>query len=180
MDSPGLTDVLHFWFDELEPSDWFKKSEALDQIIRERFTSLHRQLSQDSSPVPSSANVLSQVIVLDQFSRNMFRDRPEAFAFDDKALRLAQLAVDNQWDKPMSCDERAFLYMPFMHSENARVHETALALFAQLEKKHYLEFEHKHKSIIDRFGRYPHRNQLLGRRSTAEELEFLKQPNSAF
>ena len=123
---------------------------------------------------------LAEIIVLDQFSRNLYRDQPQAFAHDSMALMLAQEAISLQLDAQLSPDHRSFLYMPFMHSESKLIHEFALKLFQRLGNEINLSFEKKHKLIIDRFGRYPHRNAILGRSSTAEELEFLTQPNSSF
>ena len=118
--------------------------------------------------------------MLDQFSRNMFRDSPLAFAQDPLALALAQEAVACGADQALSQIERNFLYMPYMHSESPAIHLQAVALFENNGIANSLDYEHRHKAIIDRFGRYPHRNAALGRASTPEELEFLKQPGSSF
>jgi len=123
---------------------------------------------------------LAEIIVLDQFSRNLYRDSPRAFAQDALALALAQEAISLKLDQQLSPEQRSFLYMPFMHSESQIIHEFALKLFQRLGNPENLDFEKKHKIIIERFGRYPHRNQILGRQSSAEELEFLTQPNSSF
>ena len=131
-------------------------------------------------PRASPEGQLAEILVLDQFSRNMFRDDSRAFAQDVLALVLAQEAVRSGADQSLSPTERAFLYMPYMHSESAAIHVEAVRLFDQPGLKGNLEFEHRHKAIIDRFGRYPHRNAVLGRDSTAEEREFLKQPGSGF
>ena len=120
------------------------------------------------------------MIVLDQFSRNLFRDSPRAFAQDGMALVLAQEAVRFGADAALSAQERVFLYMPYMHSESVTVHEAAVQLFTRNGIQNNLDFELKHKAIIDRFGRFPHRNAVLGRASTAEEIVFLQQPGSAF
>lgn len=118
--------------------------------------------------------------MLDQFSRNIYRDTPQAFENDAVALVLAQEAVAKGVDRQLAKVERSFLYMPYMHSESALIHEEALKLFTELGEPGNLDFERKHKAIIDRFGRYPHRNRILGRPSTPEELAFLRQPNSGF
>ena len=123
---------------------------------------------------------MAEIIVLDQFSRNLFRDSPAAFAQDALALALAQETVAQGLDLKLAPEQRSFLYMPYMHSESAKIHQIGLELFKQLGNPINLEFEQKHKVIIDRFGRYPHRNAVLGRTSTAEELEFLTKPNSSF
>ena len=118
--------------------------------------------------------------MLDQFSRNMYRDQPQAFACDALALALAQTAVATQADRHLEMRQRAFIYMPYMHSESPLIHSEAQALFSQTGLESSLASEHQHKTIIDRFGRYPHRNAILGRASTAEELEFLASPGSSF
>ena len=123
---------------------------------------------------------LAEIIVLDQFSRNMFRDSALAFANDTLALALSQEAVASGADKSLSAVEKSFLYMPYMHSESVQIHEIAVELFAREGLQNNLDFEIKHKKIIDRFGRYPHRNAVLGRVSTDEEIKFLAQPGSSF
>lgn len=175
-------DVINFWFDELMPKQWWVPDNAVDKLIRKRFASLHAKATKGDLTVwrNSPEGRLAEIIVLDQFSRNIHRGSPLAFACDALALELAQEAVANGTDQELPPDKRAFLYMPYMHSESKVVHEEAIRLFSQpcLEKS--LEFEHKHKTIIDRFGRYPHRNEILGRSSITEEIKFLKQQNSAF
>jgi uncharacterized protein (DUF924 family) len=120
------------------------------------------------------------VIVLDQFSRNMFRNQPQAFAWDPLSLALAQEAVAVGADQELTPQERSFLYMPYMHSESLIIHQVAIKLFEANGIEGNLKFEIAHMKIIERFGRYPHRNQILGRTSTPKELEFLKQPGSSF
>lgn len=175
-------EVIAFWFDELTPSDWWIKSPEFDQRIRDRFGALHAAASAGELWRWRSAPTgrLAEIIVLDQFSRNMFRDAPQAFAQDAMALTLAQEAVASGADEPLDTPQRCFLYMPYMHSESALVHEEALRLYDQPGLEKNLDFERRHKAIIDRFGRYPHRNAVLGRSSTAEEIEFLTQPGSSF
>ena len=123
---------------------------------------------------------MAEIIVLDQFSRNIYRDTPASFAQDTMALTLAQEMIALKMDQNLKPEQRSFLYLPFMHSESKIIHEHALKLFENLGNPINLEFEQKHKAIIDRFGRYPHRNEILGRTSTAEEIEFLKQPGHHF
>ena len=118
--------------------------------------------------------------MLDQFSRNVYRNTPKAFAQDPLALALAQEAIALGKDVELSPTQQSFLYMPFMHSESLLIHERAVELFKAPGMENNYEFEIKHKVIIDRFGRYPHRNEILGRESTAEEIEFLTQPGSSF
>lgn len=175
-------DILNFWFEEISPSAWWEKDESFDALLAERFGKLH-QAARQGELADWRVNVdgrLAEILVLDQFSRNIFRDKPEAFASDSMALVLAQEAVNQGLASQLSPIKRAFLYLPYMHSESAKIHEHAVKLFSDpgLEKNY--DFELKHKVIIDRFGRYPHRNKVLGRESTPEELHFLTQPNSSF
>ncbi len=123
---------------------------------------------------------LSEIILLDQFSRNIYRDKPAAFAQDALALALAQEAIAAGIASELTVDQRSFLYMPFMHSESELIHQQAVKLFSEPGLEASLEFEIRHKKIIDRFGRYPHRNEILGRTSTVEEQQFLAQPGSSF
>lgn len=174
--------VLDFWFKETTPQKWWQKDPEFDAYIASRFGSVHARAVKcelfDWRQGPSGR--LAEIIVLDQFSRNMFRDTPRAFAADNLALVLAQEAVSQQADKALQPIERSFLYMPYMHSESSLIHEQAEWLYRQNGLEDNLQFELRHKAIIDRFGRYPHRNAILARRSTPEELEFLQQPGSAF
>ena len=175
-------DVIQFWFEEIEPKQRFKKDPAFDALISERFADTHQQAARGllytwrEHPLDS----LAEIIVLDQFSRNMFRDTPLAFAYDTLALVLAQEAVRRKFDAELEDRYKSFLYMPFMHSESKEIHEIAMFLFDQPGLEDNYNFEVRHKNIIDRFGRYPHRNEILGRESTPEELEFLAQPGSGF
>jgi len=168
-----MQNVLKFWFEQLGKKNWFKKSESIDTLIRDQFLTLHAQVAScemwrwRDEPLGR----LAEIIVLDQFSRNMFRGQSESFAFDSLALALAQEAVSCGADRSLSDDERVFLYMPYMHSESAVVHERAVELFSKTKN---LQYELRHKDIIDRFGRYPHRNAVLGRESTQEELDWMK------
>lgn len=175
-------DVLDFWFQELSPKDWFSGDKALDEVIAERFGALHEQARQGElyqwRVTPEGR--LAEVIVLDQFSRNLFRGTPESFASDPMALALAQEAVASGADERLTPEQRTFLYMPYMHSESLKIHEEAVQLFKSNGIENNLDFEYRHKAIIERFGRYPHRNEILGRASTADEIEFLKQPGSSF
>lgn len=175
-------EVLTFWFDELEPAQWWRKDEALDRRISERFSDVHAAAARCElfEWRRRDRGRLAEVIVLDQFSRNIFRDSAPAFACDPLALALAQEAVSNGADASLAPAEKSFMYLPFMHSESLAIHEIAVRLFRDGGLDHNLDFEFKHKAIIERFGRYPHRNEVLGRTSTAEEIEFLKQPGSSF
>ena len=174
--------VLRFWFVELEPRDWWRKDPELDQRIASRFGALLETAAAGALVEwrTTPRGRLAEIIVLDQFSRNIHRGSAEAFANDALALRLAEEAVAAGAALELPVEERRFVYMPYMHSESAAVHETAMRLFATPGLEKNLDFERRHKAVIDRFGRFPHRNALLGRESTAEEIEFLKQPGSSF
>lgn len=179
---PNATDVLDFWFNELEPKDWFVSSSELDKTITFRFGDLLKSAAQSELFTwrDSAKGRLAEVIVLDQFSRNIYRNTPKAFAQDPLALALAQEAISLGLDQELETKQRSFLYMPFMHSESAIIHQQAVELFNEPGMENNYEFELKHKVIIDRFGRYPHRNDILGRSSSPEEVEFLTQPGSSF
>lgn len=174
--------VLDFWFEEIDPSLWFNKDELFDQQVTKRFERTYENIVEGKSENwrSSPRGRLAEIIVLDQFSRNMFRNSAKAFAADFLALSLAKEAIENGDDQKLNITERGFLYMPFMHSEDIKDHETAMKLFAQKGLENNLKFEILHKKIIERFGRYPHRNKILGRESTAEEITFLTEPNSSF
>ncbi len=175
-------DILDFWFSPETQPNWFAKSDQFDQSLKEKFGDILEQASKAElwSWRKNADGRLAEILVLDQFSRNIFRDTPRAFTQDSLALALAQEAISQDLDKQLSPEQRSFLYMPFMHSESKLIHEFALKLFQRLGNPENLEYEIKHKIIIDRFGRYPHRNQILGRESTEEELSFLTQPDSSF
>ena len=174
--------VLQFWFTEITPAQWWKVDPAFDRLISDRFSELHRQATRGElfEWRQQPRGRLAEVIVLDQFSRNMHRGTPQAFAADPMALALAQEAVAAQADLALSPAERAFLYMPFMHSESRLIHQVAERLFREHTPKHNHDFELRHQAIVERFGRYPHRNAILGRPSTPEELAFLAEPGSSF
>jgi uncharacterized protein (DUF924 family) len=175
-------DVIDFWFEELTPKDWWTKNLALDQKIKTRFADLHAKAHREEL-APWRANDmgrLAEIIVLDQFSRNMYRDDARAFASDELASRLAQEAVAVGAFDRLSQPHSPFLIMPYMHSESPEVHGLAVPLFVILENSNQLDFELRHKAIIDQFGRYPHRNGMLNRVSTKAEIEFLQQPGSSF
>lgn len=175
-------DILHFWFKELTPDLRFTKSSELDQKIRDRYLQIHSDImnGKTTSWRETPEGRLAEIIVLDQFSRNMFRNSAKAFASDELALSLAQLAVQSGDDKKLPLEQRSFIYMPYMHSEDAQIHRLAVELFSQKGLEETLKYEFMHKKIIDRFGRYPHRNKDLNRASTSEEIEFLKQEGSSF
>ena len=185
MTSPTTTDpaaVLHFWFDELSAAQHFAKDAALDAAIAQRFgptleAAARGELSGWRASTPGR---LAEIVVLDQFSRNVWRDTPRAFAQDGMALVLAQELVTQGLDRQLPSAQRAFAYMPYMHSESRVVQAQSARLFAQPGLEVNLPFALQHQAIIERFGRYPHRNAILGRASSDEELTFLRQPGSAF
>ena len=186
------TDVLDFWFGALGDPEygkarslWFTKSDATDQLVRDRFAgtveaALNGEID-DWALTPRSA--LASIIVLDQFTRNIYRDTPRSFAGDAHALRLASNLVDRSDDRLLAPAERWFAYMPFEHSEFLNDQLESVRLFQQLAEEGLpepLPWAIKHHDVIKRFGRFPHRNPILGRESTAEEQEFLKEKGSGF
>lgn len=174
--------ILKFWFEDTQPKQYFKRDPEFDALIRKRFLDVHRAAAQGElygwRTTPEGR--LAEIIVLDQFSRNLFRDSPRAFACDGMALVLAQEAVSAGADRALPAKQRAFLYIPYMHSESSLVHREAERLFSQPGLEENLKFERKHRAIIEHFGRYPHRNAALGRESTPEEQAFLSEPGSSF
>jgi uncharacterized protein (DUF924 family) len=174
--------VLSFWFTELTPKHHFAKDAALDETISSRFGATLEAAARCEFFAwrATAEGRLAEVLVLDQFSRNVYRDTPRAFAQDALALALAQELVASGQDRRLPLAQRSFAYMPYMHSESALVHAQAVVLVSQPGLEDTLRFELRHKEIIDRFGRYPHRNALLGRASSPEELAFLSEPGSGF
>ena len=175
-------DIIHFWFKEIDSKQWWKVDPVFDQLIAERFGATLRSASLGElwSWRDTPYGRLAEIIVLDQFSRNVYRGTPQAFAQDPMALALTQEAIRLKADEDMTPVERNFLYMPLMHSESQVVHAFAEQIFRERAPQANYEFELKHKRIIDRFGRYPHRNAILGRTSSVEEIEFLKEDGSSF
>ena len=175
-------EVFSFWFEEIEPKMWWIANPDFDSQIKARFLPVMTQAVQGElfpwRKEPKGR--LAEIIVLDQFSRNIFRNTPTAFSQDPLALVLSQEAVGKGVQVSLTATECGFLLMPFMHSESRQIHVMAESLYRELTSPNSYQFELRHKSIIDRFGRYPHRNEILGRVSSAEEIEFLKQPGSSF
>lgn len=172
-----VDEVLTFWFDEVGQDAWFKGNSKLDAKIRDRFGALYEKLSahapKEGAEDPRGA--LAAVILFDQFPRNMFRGKAKAFATDDLAIRIAREAVTSRFDEKLSPEERQFLYMPFQHSEVSADQEHAVMLFKAIDDEEALRYAIEHRDIIQRFGRFPHRNETLGRKSTPEELAFLEE-----
>jgi uncharacterized protein (DUF924 family) len=175
-------DILNFWFEEIPSAKWWKVDADFDAHIRERFGGLVQQAAAGELHAwrGDAKGRLAEIIVLDQFPRNIHRGTPGAFACDPVALVLSQEAVAAGALADLTPTERSFLLLPYMHSESPRIHVLAEALYREHAPPTNLDFELKHKAIVDRFGRYPHRNKILGRESTPEEIEFLKQPGSGF
>jgi uncharacterized protein (DUF924 family) len=175
-------DILHFWFEELSDKQHFAKDPVLDDAMRQRFGATLEAAARCELFAwrVNAPGRLAEILVLDQFSRNIFRDTPRAFAQDPLALTLAQELVASGLDHALPPAQRAFAYMPYMHSESALVHAQAVKLFGQPGLEDNFTFALRHQVIISRFGRYPHRNAVLGRNSTAEELAFLNEPGSSF
>jgi len=179
------TEVLDFWF-KRDRKDWFEKNPAFDEEIRARFLPLFQRALKNELEIwrREPASCLALVILLDQFPRNMFRGSAKAFCADPQARAAARGILDNSWDKAMTPDERMFAYLPFEHSESLADQERCLALMKEIsvfpETADLPRWAEAHLVIIRRFGRFPHRNAALGRPSTPEEAEFLKQPGSSF
>lgn len=174
--------VLNFWFVESTPDQWFEKNADYDRVIAERFGGLHSQAvaGQLNEWTKTADGSLALILLLDQFSRNLFRDDPRAFAQDAQALDIAKTAIEAGQDMEVPEDRRVFFYVPFEHSEELADQEASLPYFEALSNTEYLRYAIAHRDIIARFGRFPHRNQVLGRESTAEEAAFLKTPGSSF
>lgn len=181
MTSPTLDDVFSFCFEDTDRMQWFTKDPAFDQVIHQRFaTTLEQAAKGELYHWRQTAHGrATEIFVLDQFSRNLYRDTPQAFAQDTMALVLAQELVASGALDQFPERVAGFVLMPYMHSESVVIHEQAVELFTRYAPGH-LEAEMKHKVIVDRFHRYPHRNNILGRESTTEEQEFLTQPDSSF
>ena len=191
---PDARAVLDFWFDKNNEAYWFEQNDRFDKQIQDKFGGIWEAAKQGecvtwriaessldgNSSITALAGRLAEIIVLDQFSRNLCRGQASAFAQDGMALALAQEAIQQPYFDILPMQWRRFILIPFMHSESAMIHKRYLPLFEQLDDANTLDFEHRHKQIIDQFGRYPHRNEVLNRDSTEDEKNFLKQPNSSF
>ncbi len=175
-------DILAFWFGELQPAQWFRADAALDASIAARFGNVLVALRQQvpAAWTATARGTLAAVIVLDQFPRNIHRGTPDAFASDATALALASRLISKGGDRELSEVERQFLYMPYQHAEDLSVQERSLELYRALGNANVLDFATRHRDIIARFGRFPHRNVIVGRASTPEEVAFLQQPGSSF
>lgn len=187
----SVDEILDFWFGNAQESDygkarkvWFIKDPEFDQQVRTRFQATYQEAGKMDSWQQSPQGCVALVLLLDQFPRNMFRGEPGAFATDSQALSVAQQAIAHNLDQQLPPLQRWFLYIPFMHSENLKHQRQSVELFRQLrdvaETASAFPYAVKHLEVIERFGRFPHRNPILGRVSTPAEIEFLKQPGSSF
>ena len=181
-DRAAISDVLTFWYEDCTPEDWFKKDSDFDERLRTRFGALHDQacegLCDDWAETADGA--LALILLLDQFSRNLHREKQRAFAQDSKALEVARAAIKAGFDEQHTREHRLFFYVPFEHSEILADQEEGIAHFERYGDEKTLEYAIAHRDIIARFGRFPHRNKCLGRPSTPEELAFLETPGSSF
>jgi uncharacterized protein (DUF924 family) len=183
MSDQAIIDAVNgFWFEELTPEDWFKKSEARDETIKQRFAAIYDRLREGvpASWLETPDGYVAAIIVLDQFPRNMFRGEKRSFATDALALELAKQAIANGIDAQLAPIKRWALYLPFEHSENTADQVRCIELMTALKNPVALDWALRHKAAIDRFGRFPHRNAILGRDSNQEEIEFLREPASSF
>ncbi|PCJ36889.1 MAG: hypothetical protein COA75_06465 [Cellvibrionales bacterium] len=174
--------VIKFWFEETTPAQWWQKNDAFDALIRDRFLALHQSATQCELTEWRRRPLgrLAEIIIIDQFSRNLYRNQAQAFAHDSLALALAQQAIASDIAPRLSAKQRGFLYMPYMHSESQAMQNQSVQLFSQAGLGAHRSSARRHCDIIERFGRYPHRNKILRRTSTGEELAFLQQSGSAF
>ena len=156
-------EILSFWFDELESDDWWAQNDAVDEQIEERFLELWEEQKSKTADafLSSPRTALAAVILFDQFPRNMFRDSADAYSTDHLAQQIAEQAVDLELDEQLPEEQRVFLYMPFMHAEDLRLQTKSVALFTKLDRNE--KFANEHRDVIAKFGRFPHRNKVLGR-----------------
>ncbi len=179
---PDAQEVLDFWFQPEARQKWFAKDARFDAQITERFQSAYVAAKEGRLKhwLTTPHGLLAYILVLDQFSRNMFRGQAEMFATDALALAATHMALEKKWDEEMELDERRFLYMPLMHSETLEDQQRSVTLFEQKTDPYSAEYARQHQAIITRFGRFPHRNAILGRESTQAEQVFLTEPGSSF
>ncbi|MBX2859194.1 MAG: DUF924 domain-containing protein [Cellvibrionaceae bacterium] len=175
-------DILNFWFTDIPPAYWWQKDPAFDCLVEQKYSRLLASASRGELYEwrSTAEGRLAEILVLDQFSRNIHRGSALAFANDPVALCLSQEAISAGANRQLNAIQRSFLYMPFMHSESLLIHSKAEELFRENGNDVNYQFELQHKAIIERFKRYPHRNAVLGRVSTEAEMEFLQQPGSSF
>ena len=181
--SEEIPQILSFWFDEIPEKNWFIKDDAFDDLLRQRFEKIVRRAlaGQLDSWAEDADGLLALIILLDQMTRNIFRDTPMAFAGDDMALALTLKGIDRgDLDVLENQAQRQFMLMPIMHAEDLAIQEASLPLFEKYTNADSYDYAIRHRDIIARFGRFPHRSTILGRPLTDEEAAFLKGPNSSF
>ncbi len=176
-------DILDFWFEQYGPEDWFSKNEAFDQLIKVNFLNSYEEartgVLHEWLETPDS--LLAKIIVLDQFSRNMFRGDKRMYQADHLACFLSYLAIEKSFDQQFDDDQKLFIYLPLMHSEILKDQETCVAMIQNMDNIDMsLDYAIQHRDIVKEYGRFPHRNEILGRLSTPKELEFLKKEGSSF
>ena len=181
-DEKWIGEVIGFWFDELGPDAWFRKDAAVDQTIRKRFLILYEVLAKRlaAEALASPERALATVLVLDRFRRNLFRGSAQAFATDVLGREVSRGAIAKGFEKSFGKDQRLFLYLPFEHSEDKADQARSVELISSLGDPDLADWAVRHKAVVDRFGRFPHRNAVLGRASTPEEEAFLIKPGSSF
>lgn len=183
MDNESIQAIIDFWFVQHGPGDWFAENPDFDEAIRQNFLTVYEQLSKSGLPEhwrQSAQGYLAAILVLDQFPRNLFRQQPRAFATDAQALELAREAVTVGLDRELPETQRVFVYMPFQHSEVLADQQRSCELFRELGNDYYTDYAVRHLEVIQRFGRFPHRNAILGRENTVAEQAYLAQPGSGF
>ena len=177
-----IEQILHFWFEEITPKDWFTKNPDFDEQLKQRFGDLVEDAigARLDSWAKTKEGRLALILLLDQMTRNIYRDTPKAFAGDEMALALSLRAVHDGYLEDSTIGECQFFLMPMMHAEDLDIQNKSIPLFEKYTYKDVAKFAHKHKDIVARFGHFPHRNAILGRPSTDEEIRFLKEPGSSF
>jgi len=171
-------DILEFWFSEESQARWFDSTPEYDRLVKERFEGAWQQARSGELAdwEETAVGALALVIVLDQMPLNMFRDQPESFSTEEQSRQVARRAIGNGFDIELADEYMAFFYLPFMHSESLADQDRAVMLFETAGLENNLKWARSHREIIRRFGRFPHRNKILGRESTAEEVEWLNLP----
>ena len=169
--------IIKFWFYKKGPKEWFfSKKPGLDALVRRKFLKTYWAVVRGETAHwrKTPLGRLAEIIVLDQFSRNMFRGTPEMYRYDPLALALAQEAIGSGVDKKLTKDQRMFMYLPFEHSESRKIQKKSVRLLKKIWGKEWMKYAYDHKNIVDRFGRFPHRNKILGRTSTPAEKKFMQ------
>lgn len=178
------TDIIQFWFAETPFQMWFQSTAEFDENIKKKYYLIHQQAKAGELDhwKETAIGCLALVIILDQFPRNMFRNTPQAFSTDELALKISEYSLEHKFDQELSTEQRLFLYLPFEHSENLDHQKKSVELVKQIDQKDspWLYYAEEHYKVIEKFGRFPHRNKILNRQSSREEEEFLKQPGSSF